>query len=156
MITFGLNGLWHGGAWGFVVWGLGNGLGVAIYRAWSRSRLGRYVTIPHIVAIAMVFTFIVLVRVPFRTPDLVSALDMYGMMIGINAPGCSGLARLDRTSPSGAGAHPLDLLPLSHLRDGPELAEGRLCQWHGCCNGTCPRRSPRRLFAVHLFSSSRA
>lgn len=82
MITFGLNGLWHGAAWGFVVWGLGNGLGVAVYRVWTRSRLARLVTIPHLLAIAMVFTFIVLVRIPFRTPDLASALDMFGMMFG--------------------------------------------------------------------------
>lgn len=83
MITFGLNGLWHGGAWGFVAWGLGNGLGVCIYRAWSRSRLGRLFRIPHLFAVAMVFTFIVLVRVPFRTPDLSSAFDMYGAMFGV-------------------------------------------------------------------------
>jgi alginate O-acetyltransferase complex protein AlgI len=82
LITFGLNGLWHGGAWGFVVWGLGNGLGVCVYRAWSRSRLAKILTIPHVVAIMMVMTFIVLVRVPFRAPDLMSALDMYGMMFG--------------------------------------------------------------------------
>lgn len=87
LVTFGLNGLWHGGAWGFVVWGLGNGLGVAVYRAWSKSKLATYVTVPHVLAVMMVFTFIVLVRVPFRTPDLSSALDMYGMMFGIAASG---------------------------------------------------------------------
>lgn len=87
MITFGLNGLWHGAAWGFVAWGLGNGLGVCVYRAWTRSRLSKIVTIPHLVAVAMVFTFIVLVRVPFRTPDLASALDMFGMMFGMASAG---------------------------------------------------------------------
>lgn len=87
LITFGLNGLWHGGAWGFVAWGLGNGLGVAVYRAWTRSWFARHFTIPHLVAIAMVFTFIVLVRIPFRTPDLMSALTMYGIMFGHAASG---------------------------------------------------------------------
>ncbi|MGI9499161.1 MAG: MBOAT family O-acyltransferase [Geminicoccaceae bacterium] len=87
MITFGLNGLWHGAAWGFVAWGLGNGLGVAVYRAWSRSWLGRNLTIPHVAAVAMVFIFIVLVRVPFRTPDLASAWNMYAMMFGAMTPG---------------------------------------------------------------------
>ncbi|MGI9487405.1 MAG: MBOAT family O-acyltransferase [Geminicoccaceae bacterium] len=87
MVTFGLNGLWHGAAFGYVLWGLGNGLGVAVYRFWSRSWLGRTVTIPHVVAVAIVFTFIVLVRVPFRAPDLASAWDMYGIMFGIIAAG---------------------------------------------------------------------
>lgn len=82
MITFGLNGLWHGAAWGFVAWGLGNGLGVVVYRFWTKGVLGRVVAIPHILSVAMVFTFIVLVRVPFRTPDLASAAQMYGMMTG--------------------------------------------------------------------------
>ncbi len=87
MITFGLNGLWHGGAWGFVLWGLGNGIGVCFYRAWSKSGLGRLITMPHLLAVALVFAFIVLVRVPFRTPDVMIAVDMYGAMFGILATG---------------------------------------------------------------------
>lgn len=91
LITFGLNGLWHGAAWGFVAWGLGNGLGVCVYRAWTKSRLSKLVAIPHVLAIAMVFTFIILVRIPFRTPDLMSALDMYGMMFGTVSAGVATL-----------------------------------------------------------------
>lgn len=87
MITFGLNGLWHGAAFGYIFWGLGNGLGVAVYRLWTRSRLSRVITIPHIAAVALVFIFIVLVRVPFRAPDLASAGDMYGIMFGVLAAG---------------------------------------------------------------------
>ena len=87
MVTFGLNGLWHGAAFGFILWGLGNGLGVAVYRFWTKCRLSRVVIIPHVVAVAMVFIFIVLVRVPFRTPDLASAGDMYGIMFGFMTPG---------------------------------------------------------------------
>jgi alginate O-acetyltransferase complex protein AlgI len=87
LITFGLNGLWHGAAWGYVIWGLGNGLGVVVYRAWTRSRLSQLVTIPHLLAVAMVFCFITLIRVPFRAPDLESAWTMYGIMFGAFAPG---------------------------------------------------------------------
>ncbi len=87
MITFGLNGLWHGAAFGYVIWGLGNGLGVAVYRLWSKSWLSRAVTIPHVVAVAMVFAFITLIRVPFRAPDLASAWEMYGIMFGVLAAG---------------------------------------------------------------------
>ena len=83
MITFGLNGLWHGAAFGYILWGLGNGLGVAVYRLWTKSRLSGLVIIPHAVAVAMVVVFITLVRVPFRTPDLASTGDMYGIMFGL-------------------------------------------------------------------------
>ena len=82
LVTFGLNGLWHGAAFGYVIWGLGNGLGVCVFRAWTRTRLSQIVSMPHVVAVSMVFVFIVLVRVPFRTPDLESAFAMYGMMFG--------------------------------------------------------------------------
>ncbi|MGI9449533.1 MAG: MBOAT family O-acyltransferase [Geminicoccaceae bacterium] len=87
MITFGLNGLWHGAAFGYVIWGLNNGLGVALYRLWSKSWFGRIFHIPHVAAVAMVFIFITLVRVPFRAPDLASAWDMYGIMFGVLIPG---------------------------------------------------------------------
>ncbi len=87
MITFGLNGLWHGAAWGFVAWGLGNGLGLSVYRFWTRTKLSKLITIPSTIAIALVFTFIVLVRVPFRTPDLTSAWTMYATMFGVHPAG---------------------------------------------------------------------
>ena len=87
LVTFGLNGLWHGAAFGYVIWGLGNGLGVVVFRAWTRTRLSSLITIPHIIAVAMVFVFIVLVRVPFRTPDLESAWGMYSMMFGAMTAG---------------------------------------------------------------------
>ena len=38
VITMGLGGLWHGAAWVFVVWGLYQGLGLAIERALSEAR----------------------------------------------------------------------------------------------------------------------
>jgi len=82
MITFGLNGLWHGAAFGFVTWGLGNGFGVAVFRFWTKTKLSQIITIPYAAAVSLVFTFIVLVRVPFRTPDLTSAGTMYGGMFG--------------------------------------------------------------------------
>ena len=92
MITFGLNGLWHGAAWGFVVWGVGNGLGVCIYRAWTQKPA---LENPHPFRISLPSPWSspssYFVRVPFRTPDLVSALDMYGMMFGIVTAGTTTL-----------------------------------------------------------------
>ena len=41
MITMLLGGLWHGGAWTFVIWGGLHGLALVIHRAWQKQREGR-------------------------------------------------------------------------------------------------------------------
>ena len=38
MITMLLGGLWHGGAWTFVIWGGLHGAGLIVHRAWSKRR----------------------------------------------------------------------------------------------------------------------
>jgi len=38
MITMLLGGLWHGGAWTFVIWGGLHGVALVVHRAWSRRR----------------------------------------------------------------------------------------------------------------------
>jgi alginate O-acetyltransferase complex protein AlgI len=38
MITMLLGGLWHGGAWTFVIWGGLHGLALVVHRAWSHRR----------------------------------------------------------------------------------------------------------------------
>src|SRR3954471_12695215 len=38
MVTMLLGGLWHGGAWTFVIWGGLHGLALVVHRAWSRRR----------------------------------------------------------------------------------------------------------------------
>jgi alginate O-acetyltransferase complex protein AlgI len=38
MITMLLGGLWHGGAWTFVIWGGLHGLALVVHRAWSKRR----------------------------------------------------------------------------------------------------------------------
>ena len=43
-ITMLLCGLWHGAAWGFVLWGAFHGGLFVLYDFWSRSRIGRWVS----------------------------------------------------------------------------------------------------------------
>lgn len=41
MITMILGGLWHGGAWTFVIWGTLHGIALVLHRAWTRASEGR-------------------------------------------------------------------------------------------------------------------
>jgi D-alanyl-lipoteichoic acid acyltransferase DltB (MBOAT superfamily) len=90
LLTMFVSGLWHGAAYGFVVWGLLNGFYLATNHAWRLIRpqlwsdrqsygrfmqpLGRLLTFTS-VAVAMVF---------FRSPTLTSAIDLMKGLIGHN------------------------------------------------------------------------
>src|SRR3954453_1691840 len=65
MITMLLGGLWHGAAWGFVLWGALHGT----YLVVERLVRGR-VSAPAWVRWLVVFNFVVLAWIPFRAPDL--------------------------------------------------------------------------------------
>jgi alginate O-acetyltransferase complex protein AlgI len=90
LLTMFVSGLWHGAAYGFVLWGLLNGFYLATNHAWRLIRpqlwsdrqsygrfmqpLGRLLTFTS-VAVAMVF---------FRSPTLTSAIDLMKGLIGHN------------------------------------------------------------------------
>jgi alginate O-acetyltransferase complex protein AlgI len=90
LLTMFVSGLWHGAAYGFVVWGLLNGVYLTTNHAWRLIRpqlwsdrqryerlmlpLGRLLTFTS-VAVAMVF---------FRSPTLTSAFDLIKGLIGHN------------------------------------------------------------------------
>ena len=90
LLTMFVSGLWHGAAYGFVVWGLLNGVYLTTNHAWRLIRpqlwsdrqryerlmlpLGRLLTFTS-VAVAMVF---------FRSPTLTSAIDLIKGLIGHN------------------------------------------------------------------------
>ena len=67
LITMGLGGLWHGAAWGFVLWGLlHGGFLVAEHQLrgrvrWAVPAWARWLVVFHLVALAWI---------PFRAPDL--------------------------------------------------------------------------------------
>ena len=89
MVTFLAIGLWHGGGWNFLLYGLLHGGMVCIERA-LRTRRG-LVGAPAVpvagsgrqwLQIAWVLTFVSLTRILFRAPDLESAAHYLGAMLG--------------------------------------------------------------------------
>jgi D-alanyl-lipoteichoic acid acyltransferase DltB (MBOAT superfamily) len=73
MITMVLGGLWHGAAWGFVLWGTLHGVGLTVER-YLRGR----VHAPAWLRWALVFNLVVLGWILFRTRDLHLAGDFFG------------------------------------------------------------------------------
>ena len=67
MITMTLGGLWHGAAWGFVLWGVIHGSALVIENVF-RERM-RF-SLPAWLKWAIVFHIVVLAWIPFRAPDL--------------------------------------------------------------------------------------
>jgi alginate O-acetyltransferase complex protein AlgI len=67
MITMVLGGLWHGAAWGFVLWGAVHGAGLVVERV-LRERVR--VAVPAWLRWAVVFHLVVLAWVLFRAPNL--------------------------------------------------------------------------------------
>jgi D-alanyl-lipoteichoic acid acyltransferase DltB (MBOAT superfamily) len=67
MITMVLGGLWHGAAWGFVLWGTIHGLALVVEQL-LRERVR--VSLPAWLKWALVFHVVVLAWIPFRAPDI--------------------------------------------------------------------------------------
>lgn len=76
LLTMTLAGLWHGAAWPFVIWGFAHGLGLAI------ERLGRVrgLRLPAPLAIALTFSVVALLWLPFRAGSSETALAMISAM----------------------------------------------------------------------------
>jgi D-alanyl-lipoteichoic acid acyltransferase DltB (MBOAT superfamily) len=70
MITMVLGGLWHGAAWGFILWGAIHGTALVVEHQFR----GR-VKLPRWLAWFIVFHLVVLAWIPFRAPDLHLAGD---------------------------------------------------------------------------------
>jgi D-alanyl-lipoteichoic acid acyltransferase DltB (MBOAT superfamily) len=69
MITMLLGGLWHGAAWGFVLWGALHGGALAL----QHVTRGRIPALPRPAAWAATLLFVCLAWIPFRAPDLTAA-----------------------------------------------------------------------------------
>lgn len=83
IITFTIMGLWHGAAWGFVLWGLYNGIVLAFYTKYSRQlKIYPMLTKPlgdrlqHILSIIITFHFILIGDIFFRSSSLAQSGDM--------------------------------------------------------------------------------
>ena len=80
-LVFALCGLWHGATWSFVVWGLYNGVFLALERGWLGNALDR---LPAALRHAYLIVIVLIGWVIFRAPDLTYALQMIGAMFGIH------------------------------------------------------------------------
>lgn len=78
LIVMFLSGLWHGAAYGFILWGLAHGLAMVLQRIFS----GITQYIPRIISIVITFLFINLSWVLFRAETLGSAINLYKGMFG--------------------------------------------------------------------------
>lgn len=81
-ITFLLGGLWHGANWTFVIWGALNGIALIIHRLYQKTKIG----MPYIMAVAITFLFVMLVRVFFRADSFSVAFEVLRTMLGLRQP----------------------------------------------------------------------
>ncbi len=93
LIVMLLGGLWHGAAWTFVVWGGIHGLALAAERMRGKDSL--LSPLPRPLRVAATFGTVLLGWVFFRSPDIASALDFCGRMLGLagDAPAGAALVR---------------------------------------------------------------
>ena len=89
-ITMGLGGLWHGAGWNFLIWGLLHGLYLSVNHAWNAltdrsaalQRLGQ-TRLWAPVAWTLTFLAVAVGWVFFRSPDLGSATQLLGALVGL-------------------------------------------------------------------------
>lgn len=77
IITMVIGGIWHGAGWTFIIWGLLHGLALAfthVFRTTQKTTVNNNAW--RILKIFLVFNFISLSWIFFRSPDLTVALDM--------------------------------------------------------------------------------
>ena len=80
-MTFALGGIWHGAGGHFLIWGLLNGLGIAIERAWHR----KYPAKNNWVAWAMTFLFVNITLIFFRAHSVGDALNVLRGLVDVNS-----------------------------------------------------------------------
>jgi D-alanyl-lipoteichoic acid acyltransferase DltB (MBOAT superfamily) len=76
-------GLWHGGAWTYVIWGTLHGVGLGVNQIWKRYKL----KLPNVVAWLLTFGFLQVGFAFFRAPDVPSALTTVAAMFGWGVKG---------------------------------------------------------------------
>ncbi|MDI3294244.1 MBOAT family O-acyltransferase [Janthinobacterium tructae] len=81
MLTMLLGGLWHGAGWTFVIWGGLHGLYLVLQQAWQRA-FGAARS--HWWAGVLTFLAVVLAWIFFRAPDVATAWDIAGALVGAN------------------------------------------------------------------------
>lgn len=80
LVVFALSGLWHGADWHFVVWGIGHGVMMIIYRQFKRA----FDRLPSVFNWIITFSFVNIMWVFFRT-EIADAFRLIGRAFGTNA-----------------------------------------------------------------------
>jgi alginate O-acetyltransferase complex protein AlgI len=90
VITMFVSGLWHGAGYGFVVWGMLNGIYITINHAWRvvsaklwPNRLS-YDRIMKPAGFVLTFILVSATMVFFRAPSMSAAIDLVRGMMGLN------------------------------------------------------------------------
>lgn len=83
VVTFVVGGFWHGAAWTFVAWGLAHGLGLVVFRLWTRTGYA----LPRPAAIAVTALFAMACFVIFRASSLADAGSILGAVAGLKGFG---------------------------------------------------------------------
>ena len=86
-ITMILGGLWHGGAWTFVVWGTLHGVALVVHREWSRSAPAQWQRLVRPVAWLLTIYWVCLAWIFFRAPDFHRALTACRSFVLFQSPG---------------------------------------------------------------------
>lgn len=117
MVTMLLGGMWHGAGWTFIIWGGLHGVYLAINHGWqslSFLHLG-HSRISSALSWAATFLAVVFAWAFFRAPDLTTAIDVSGGMLGFNGislpksmQSYSGLFALANLQPSYNGIRWID------------------------------------------------
>ena len=85
MITMVLGGLWHGGAWTFVIWGALHGLALVVHREWQR--VGKFQALVRPIAWPLTLYWVCVAWIFFRATDLSRALTICGSFVLLRSPG---------------------------------------------------------------------
>ena len=83
LVTMGLCGLWHGAGWPFVIWGFGHGIGLLVCRFWEHYGI----PLPTFAAWLLTLSYVVLLFVLFRAPDLTTASHIFQGLLGEGGAG---------------------------------------------------------------------
>ena len=84
MITMFLGGLWHGAAWGYIVWGVMHGAGLIAHNIWLTLTAGRF-KVPVLLGICMTFFYWNITMVAFRAEDIAQAWYLWQKMFDFSA-----------------------------------------------------------------------
>jgi len=80
MLTMVLGGAWHGAGWSFIVWGALHGVFLVVHQRYGGGKPAWWTS-------PLTFTAVLLAWVPFRAPDLGSALHIWAGMAGLHGLG---------------------------------------------------------------------